>query len=211
LPYQGPGALGLGKPLKPIAHPLRPDLPIMLGAEGPKNVALTAEIADGWLAIYYTPRLAAMYDEWLDEGFARPGARRSREDFEIVASCQILLTDDRAGAIRAMKPVLALYIGGMGAAGMNFHAEVFARMGYAPQVEAIGELFRAGRKDEAAAEVPDALVEDIALIGDVDEVRAQVAELERGGVTTLLVGCGSVEQVEQLSSALVGEVEHVLD
>ncbi|HEY0499287.1 MAG TPA: LLM class F420-dependent oxidoreductase [Kutzneria sp.] len=211
LPYQGPGALGLGKPLKPIAHPLRPDLPIMLGAEGPKNVAMTAEIADGWLAIYYTPRLAAMYDEWLDEGFARPGARRSREDFEIVASCQIVLTDDRAGAIRAMKPVLALYIGGMGAAGMNFHAEVFARMGYASQVEAIGELFRAGRKDEAAAEVPDALVEDIALIGDVDEVRAQVAELERGGVTTLLVGCGSVEQVEQLSSALVGEVEHVLD
>jgi len=87
LPYDGPGSTGLGKPLKPITHPLRADLPIWLGAEGPKNVALTAEIADGWLAIYYTPRLAGMYDEWLDEGFARPGARRSREDFEIAASC----------------------------------------------------------------------------------------------------------------------------
>src|SRR6185503_18520875 len=82
LPYQGPGAIGLGKPLRPITHPLRADLPIWLGAEGPRNVALAAEIADGWLAIYYAPRLASMYDEWLAEGFATPGARRTREDFE---------------------------------------------------------------------------------------------------------------------------------
>src|SRR6187551_2678280 len=96
LPYAGPGAVGLGKPLKPIVHPLRADLPIWLGAEGPKNVALTAEIADGWLAIYYAPRLANMYNDWLDEGFARAGARRTRDDFEIAASCQVVITDDAA-------------------------------------------------------------------------------------------------------------------
>ena len=77
LPYQGEGAVGLGKPLKSIVHPLRADIPIWLGAEGPKNVAQTAEIADGWIPIFYTPKTAGMYQPWLDEGFARPGARRT--------------------------------------------------------------------------------------------------------------------------------------
>jgi alkanesulfonate monooxygenase SsuD/methylene tetrahydromethanopterin reductase-like flavin-dependent oxidoreductase (luciferase family) len=94
---------------------------------------------------------------------------------------------------------------------MNFHADVFSRIGYPDQVAAIGELFRTGRKTEAAAEVPDALVEDVAVIGSADEVRTRVAEMERAGVTTLLVGCASVAQVEQLASTLVGEVKHVLD
>ena len=102
LPFRpGEGATGLGKPLKPIMHPLRADIPIMLGAEGPKNVALAAEICDGWLPIFYTPRMADMYNEWLDEGFARPGARRSREDFEICATAQFVVTDDRAAAFAA--------------------------------------------------------------------------------------------------------------
>ena len=96
LPLTGEGTTGLGKPLKPIVHPLRADIPIMLGAEGPKNVALAAEICDGWLPIFYSPRLAGMYNEWLDEGFARPGARRTREDFEICATAQVVVTDDRA-------------------------------------------------------------------------------------------------------------------
>ena len=105
LPLTGEGTTGLGKPLKPITHPLRADIPIMLGAEGPKNVALAAEICDGWLPIFYTPRMADMYNEWLDEGFARPGARRSREDFEICATANIVITDDRAAALAAMKPL----------------------------------------------------------------------------------------------------------
>ena len=95
LPLTGEGTTGLGKALKPITHPLRADIPIMLGAEGPKNVALAAEICDGWLPIFYTPRMADMYNEWLDEGFARPGARRSRENFEICATANIVITDDR--------------------------------------------------------------------------------------------------------------------
>ena len=133
---------GLGKALKPITHPLRADIPIMLGAEGPKNVALAAEICDGWLPIFYTPRMADTYNEWLDEGFARPGARRSREDFEICATANIVITDDRSAAFAAMKPYLALYMGGMGAEDTNFHADVYRRMGYAEVVDDVTKLFR---------------------------------------------------------------------
>ena len=204
LPYDGPGATGLGKPLKPITHPLRADLPIWLGSEGPKNVALTAEIADGWLAIYYSPRLAPMYNEWLDEGFARAGARRTREDFEIAASCQVIVTDDRAAAIANVKPILALYIGGMGAPELNFHAQVYRRMGYEEQVAEIGQLFRAGRKAEAAAVVPDAMVTETMIIGNAAQVRAELDVWEAAGVTMLLVTCGDVEQVRLLSEIANG-------
>ena len=203
LPYQGPGALGLGKPLKPITHPLRADLPIWLGAEGPRNVALAAEIADGWLAIYYSPRLADTYNEWLDEGFRRPGARRSRADFEIAASCQVVVTDDVAATYAAIKPVLALYAGGMGAPDMNFHADVFARMGYADVVAEISELFRTGRKAEAAAAVPDQMVADVAIVGSPEQVRAQVKTWSDAGVTMLLVGCRSADEVRTIADAVL--------
>ncbi|KZM68789.1 LLM class F420-dependent oxidoreductase [Nocardia terpenica] len=199
LPYRGLGATGLGKPLKPITHPLRADLPIWLGAEGPKNVALTAEIADGWLAIYYTPRLAGMYDEWLDEGFARPGARRSRADFEIAASCQVIVTDDARAEIERIKPVMALYIGGMGAEELNFHAQVYRRMGYGTEVDEITRLFRAGRKAEAAAVVPDELVLDTAIIGDEAQVRAQLRVWEKAGVGMLLVTARDADQLRRLA------------
>ncbi|MBB5913227.1 F420-dependent oxidoreductase-like protein [Nocardia transvalensis] len=199
MPYSGPGATGLGKPLKPITHPLRADLPIWLGAEGPKNVALTAEIADGWLAIYYTPRLAGMYDEWLDEGFARAGARRSREDFEIAATAQVILTDDPQAELDRLRPVMALYIGGMGAEELNFHAQVYRRMGYGDVVDEITRLFRSGRKDEAAAAVPDELILDTTIIGDEAHVREQLTVWERAGVTMLLIGVRDAAQFEQLA------------
>ncbi len=203
LPYGGPGALGLGKPLKPITHPLRADLPIWLGAEGPRNVALTAEIADGWLAIYFSPRLADTYNAWLDEGFRRPGARRSRADFEIAASCQVVVTDDVAAAYAAIKPVLALYAGGMGAPGMNFHADVFNRMGYADVVAEISELFRSGRKAEAAAAVPDQMVADVALVGSPEQLRDQVKTWSDAGVTMLLVGCRTPDEVRTIAGAVL--------
>lgn len=202
LPYTGAGATGLGKPLKPITHPLRSDISIWLGAEGPRNVALTAEIADGWLAIYYTPRLAPMYNEWLDEGFARAGARRTREDFEIAATCQVVVTDDRAGTIAAMKPVTALYVGGMGAPELNFHAQVYRRMGYGDVVDEVTELFRSGRKDEAAAAIPDDMVTETMIVGDLDEVREGVRRWEDAGVTMLLVSCRDAAQIKELASAV---------
>ncbi|TSD95698.1 LLM class F420-dependent oxidoreductase [Skermania sp. ID1734] len=200
LPYTGAGATGLGKPLRPITHPLRADLPIWLGAEGPKNVALTAEIADGWLAIYYSPRLAPMYNEWLDEGFARTGARRSRADFEVAASCQVIVTDDRAAEIERLRPVIALYVGGMGAPELNFHAQVYRRMGYAAEVDEIGRLFQSGRKTEAAAAVPDEMVVETMIIGDGDRVRTEIKQWSDAGVTMLLVTCGDVEQMRRLAA-----------
>jgi F420-dependent oxidoreductase-like protein len=200
LPLTGDNASGLGKPLKPITHPLRADLPIWLGAEGPKNVALTAEIADGWLAIYYSPRLAPMYNEWLDEGFARAGARHTRESFEIAATCQIVITDDRQAEIDRMKPILALYVGGMGAAEMNFHADVYRRMGYHKEVAEIGELFRTGRKDEAAKAVPDEMVSETMIIGNDAEVRKDLQRWEDAGVTMLLLTAQNGEQIKKLAA-----------
>ncbi|KOV86741.1 LLM class F420-dependent oxidoreductase [Nocardia sp. NRRL S-836] len=199
LPYRGPGALGLGKPLKPITHPLRADLPIWLGAEGPKNVSLAAEIADGWLAIYYAPRLAGMYDEWLDEGLAKSG--RSRADLEVAATCQVVVTDDPVTVRGFLKPFVALYIGGMGAPGMNFHAEVFTRMGYGEVVADVTRLYQAGRKDEAAQVVPDELVREISIVGSAEEVRAEVARWEAAGVTQLLVGCRDTASIKAVAEA----------
>jgi len=206
LPYHGPGAVGLGKTLRPITHPLRADLPIWLGAEGPRNVALTAEIADGWLAIYYSPRLAGSYNEWLDEGFARAGARRSRADFEIAATCQIVVTDDVPAAYERLRPMLALYMGGMGAPEMNFHADVFRRMGYDEVVDDVGKLYLSGRKAEAAAAVPDELIADVVVVGNATQVREQLRAWSDAGVTMLLVGCGSVAEINALADAVLAPV-----
>jgi F420-dependent oxidoreductase-like protein len=205
LPYRGEGSVGLGKPLKPITHPLRADIPIWLGAEGPRNVAMTAEIADGWLPIFYSPRSAPMYDEWLDEGFARPGARRSRADFEISATCNVVITDGPAPEYARIKQSLALYAGGMGAPEMNFHADVFRRMGYAEVVDDITRLFTSGRKAEAVAAVPDELVEETAIIGSVEHVRATARRWEAVGVTSLVVTCGDAARVKALGDALVSD------
>jgi len=200
LPLSGEGTTGLGKNLKPITHPLRADIPVMLGAEGPKNVALAAEICDGWLPIFYSPRIAGMYNEWLDEGFARPGARRTRETFEICATAQVVVTDDRPAIMELMKPHLALYMGGMGAEDTNFHADVYRRMGYAEVVDDVTKLFRSDRKDEAAKIIPDELVDDSAIVGDLAYVQDQIKAWEAAGVTMMVVGARSSEQIRDLAS-----------
>ena len=200
LPLTGEGTTGLGKNLKPITHPLRADIPIMLGAEGPKNVALAAEICDGWLPIFYSPRIADMYNEWLDEGFARPGARRTRETFEICATAQVVITDDRPAVMELMKPHLALYMGGMGAEDTNFHADVYRRMGYSDVVAEVTELFRTDRKDEAAKVIPDELVDDSAIVGNLDYVREQIKAWEAAGVTMMVIGARSTDQIRELAS-----------
>jgi F420-dependent oxidoreductase-like protein len=200
LPVSGEGTTGLGKNLKPITHPLRADIPVMLGAEGPKNVALAAEICDGWLPIFYSPRIAGMYNEWLDEGFARPGARRTRETFEICATAQVVVTDDRPAIMELMKPHLALYMGGMGAEDTNFHADVYRRMGYAEVVDDVTKLFRSDRKDEAAKIIPDELVDDSAIVGDLSYVQEQIKAWEAAGVTMMVVGARSSEQIRDLAS-----------
>ena len=204
LPYQGPNSLGLGKALRPIVHPLRADVPILLGAEGPKNVALAAEVADGWLPIYYAPRVASMYNGWLAEGFARPGARRTAKSFEIASNCQVVVTNEVEQTLAAMKPMLGFYIGGMGAKDMNFHKDVFVRMGYEKEADEIQDLFFEGRRDEAIAAVPDQAVADISLVGPAAKIRHDLAQWEDAGVTTLVVGAQSVGEMRQIAEVILG-------
>jgi F420-dependent oxidoreductase-like protein len=200
LPY--PGGLGLGKALKPIVHPLRADLPILLGAEGPKNIALAAEIADGWFPIFFSPAAMKAFGPALAEGFARPGARRTAADFEINAFAPTVIDDDLERAADAIRPSLALYIGGMGAREMNFHFDVFCRMGYEKEAVEIQDLYLDGKHQEAAAAVPTRLVEDTALIGPVDKIRDDLAAWVEAGVTTLLIN-GSLETIRTMAE-LVG-------
>jgi len=198
LPFSGPGSTGLGKPLKAIVHPLRADLPIILGAEGPKNVALAAEIADGWLPIFYAPAHDGDYRKALEEGFSRPGARRAPDDFEVIASATVIVADDIEKAADRVRPSLALYIGGMGAREVNFHFDVFARMGFEQDARRIQDLYLDGRKDEAEAAVPTALVEATALIGPREKIRDDLEAWNESLVTTLLVG-GGIEQMRLLA------------
>ena len=186
LPY--PGGTGLGKPLRSITHPLRPDLPIYLGAEGPKNVALAAEIADGWFPIFYSPRHDRLYREPLAEGFARPGARRKPQEFEVCPTVSVVVDDDVERAADVLRPMLALYIGGMGAREVNFHFDVFCRMGYQGEAVKIQQLYLEGRKEEAAAAVPTAMVEEMCLIGPREKIRDDLEAWEESVVTTMLLG-----------------------
>lgn len=204
LPYLDPTGATRGKPLKSIVHPRRADLPIWIGSEGPKNVALTAEIADGWIPLYFAPRLADTYRGWLDDGFARPSARSSRSAFEIVAGCHVVVTDERDRVLDSMKPMVALYIGGMGAREENFHKEAFARMGYEREVDEIQRLFLAGEQERAIAAVPTAAVADINLVGSVARIRDELAMWEEAGVTHLAIGATTVGQLEQAADAVLG-------
>ena len=182
------GGTGLGKALKATVHPLRPDIPIMLGAEGPKNVALAAEIADGWLPFWFSPKSDAFYRDALAAGFARPGSRhQSLDTFEVVSILPVLVDDDVEGCADFLRPMIALYIGGMGAKGANFHYDVFARMGYEAECEQIQQLYLAGRKPEAIAAVPLAMVEDVALVGPADKIAAELPRWRDTCVTTFLV------------------------
>jgi F420-dependent oxidoreductase-like protein len=185
LPY--PGGTGLGKPLRSTVHPLRGNLPIFIGAEGPKNIALAAEIADGWLAAFYSPRDDAEQRAALAEGFARPGARRDAANFEIAAMVSVVVDDDIERACDRLRPGLALYIGGMGARGTNFHFNVIARMGFEEAAVEVQRLYLDGRRKDAAAAVPTALVERLNLVGPAAKIREEITEWERSPVTTLLV------------------------
>ena len=198
LPY--PGGSGLGKPLKPIVHPLRADIPIILGAEGPKNIALAAEIADGWFPIFFSPRAMSSFEASLDEGFARPGARRSAADFEVLAFAPTVIADDVEAAADGFRPYLALYIGGMGAKEMNFHFDVFARMGYEEAAHKIQDAYLDGRKDDAAAAVPTAMVEDIALVGPAEKIRDDLDAWRESRATTMLVN-GDVATLRTIGRA----------
>lgn len=185
LPYEGPGSTGLGRPLRMITHPSH-DVPIYLAASGPKNVALAAEIADGWLPIFWSPfRAPEAYRSMLEEGFRAAGEPDKGDRFDIVASVATVLTDTPEQALWAIKPTLALYIGGMGAKGKNFYHDLACRYGYEQQANEIQELYLAGEKERAIMAVPDSLADEVSLVGPKEHIAERLDAWAESGVTTV--------------------------
>ncbi|CAL9426407.1 Putative coenzyme F420-dependent oxidoreductase [Streptomyces sp. enrichment culture] len=177
-PYLGPDATGLGRPLRPITHPLRADLPLLLGAEGPRNVAQTVRIADGWLPLYWPPLRTGTFREALSD---------LPEGFLIAPMARARVCDDVAEGLLPVKAMLGFYIGGMGHAARNFHADLMARMGFAEEARRVQELFLAGRRKEAVLAVPDAFADEISLVGPRERIAERLELWRRGPVTDLLV------------------------
>jgi F420-dependent oxidoreductase-like protein len=188
--YQLPlaGGTGLGKPLRSILHPYRTEIPVYLGAEGPKNVALAAEIADGWNVIFFSPKMTDFYAAALAEGFARPGARHTAGTFDVVGGpMRIIVDEDIERAADLMRPTLALYVGGMGARGVNYHHEVFVRMGYEAEAKIIQDRYLAGDRAGAIAAVPTRMVEDVALIGPWAKIADEIPLWQDTVLTTFSI------------------------
>jgi F420-dependent oxidoreductase-like protein len=178
LPYTGPGSWGMGKPIKSITHPLRADVPIFIGAEGPKNVTQTAQIADGWLPLYYSPYRQEVYADQLTD---------ARDGFEIAAFTMVNVNADLAQALYPVKAMLGFYVGGMGSSKRNFHKELMARMGFADEAEQIQQLFFDGKREEAIALVPDKFADEISLSGPLERIREKISDWQNSPVTSLLV------------------------
>ncbi len=199
LPYRGPGALGQGKALKSILHPTS-RIPIWLASGGPRNTELCAELCDGWLPMGLAGGGTDDYRAELDRGFAKRTDGRGADDFEVFGSVSVRITDDVQGALDAMRPLTAMYVGGMGSRTHNFHRDAMARRGFPEEADRIGELWRAGRKEEAMAAVPEAYLEQGALLGSPERIRARWGE---GGVPTgatgLIVGTDQLEALDLLA------------
>jgi F420-dependent oxidoreductase-like protein len=178
VPYAGPGATGLGKPLKLMVRPLRADIPLYLAVFKPRAVELAAEIADGWLPIFFSPERAR-------ESFPTPFARG--DGFDIAPAVPALVSDDLDSARDAMRAYYALYVGGMGARGKNFYNDLVSSYGYEAEAREIQDLFLDGKQRDAAAAVPDALVDEMALVGPRDRIADRLEAWRESGATTLLV------------------------
>jgi F420-dependent oxidoreductase-like protein len=207
VPLPADKGTGLGKPLKLINHPVREKIPIVIAAIGPKNVALTAEIAEGWQPIFFHPEKAhTVWGESLETGNAKRDS--SLPPLDVFASPSVAIGADADQYLPWIKPHLALYIGGMGAKGKNFYNDLAVRYGYEEAAEKIQDLYLGGKKDEAAAAVPDELVRAISLIGTEDYVKERLVAFEKAGATTLNINplaadtAGRVDQVEKLKALL---------
>jgi F420-dependent oxidoreductase-like protein len=197
IPVQG--GTGLGKPLKLISHPLRSEIPIYIAAIGPKNVALCAEIADGWLPVFFSPYRKAVFQASLDDGFARRTDGKTAADFDIAPTVSVVLGDDAQACRNQIKPHLALYVGGMGARGKNFYNDLARRYGYEAQAQQIQDLYLEGKKAEAVAAIPDELVDEVALCGPKERIKDSLAAWKESGVKTLICGATSLEAVRAMA------------
>ena len=180
LPYTGPGAMGVGKPLKSILH-MRPDIPIYLGTGNEATVKLTAEIADGWLPLGFVPGSMPEYRPWLEEGFRRAGKGKGFASFEIQASAHVEIDSDVKAALAKLKPEVALYVGGMGHRDKNYHKDILIRRGFGEAAQRIQELYLAHRKEEATAAVPDEWVDLKALVGPPARIKQRFRAWEDSG------------------------------
>ena len=203
IPYAGDDATGLGKPLKSIIHG-RADMPIYLASIGPNNVALTAEIADGWLPMLFSPaHYQETYAAAVEAGFAKAGNRKRRGDFDIAASVTVVIDDDLEPARNQIKPVLALYIGGMGAKGKNFYYDLACRYGFESAADTIQDLYLQGRKGEAVMAAPDALVDAVALVGSKSRIRDRLQIWRDSPITTLNATVFSLDALRFLAEELL--------
>jgi F420-dependent oxidoreductase-like protein len=190
LPYPGDDGTGLGKPLKPIVHPLRSHIPIYMGAEGPKNIALATEIADGWLPLFYNPYDETVYAESLTN---------MRADFDIAQMVQVTVTDDVESGLLPFKYHMSFYVGGMGAKSTNFHKDLFVRMGFEEEAEKIQALFMEGKRDEAAQVIPTELADAMTLTGPKDRIKDRLNAWRDSKVTTLLVATTDKEMLRTIT------------
>lgn len=204
LPYTGPEATGLGKPLKIMVRPKRADIPIYLAAIGPNNVRLTAEIADGWLPIFYSPeQTSSVYGPLLEEGFTASGEPGKEKRFDVAPTVFASVSDDLDRARRAAKPMLALYLGGMGAKGKNFYNDLACRYGYEAAAATIQDLYLDGKKMEATMAVPDDLVDEVCLVGPRERVAERVEAWKEAGVTTLIVSSTDPKTLRTLAELVL--------
>ena len=200
LPYTGPGALGIGKPLKSILH-MNPDIPIYLATGNESTVKLTAEIADGWLPMGFMPGAMDEYRPWLEEGFKRAGNGKTMKDFAITASVHVEVENDVKAALARLKPEVALYVGGMGHKDKNFHNDIMVRRGFGDAAKRIQELYLAHRKEEAIAAVPDEWVDMKSLVGPAPRIRERYRAWEDCGADTISVRSRQPEAIEVMAQA----------
>ena len=196
LPYRGPGSIGQGKPLRSILH-APADIPLWLASGGPHNTEVCAELCEGWLPMGLPPEGVDAYAEPLARGWKARGGRP--ESFEVFSGCNVQITDDVAGALDGMRPLTAMYVGGMGSRTHNFHREAMARRGFPEAAARIQELWLAGRKQEAVAAVPDEYLEQGSLIGTEQRIRRRWPEIGAPGVTGLIIGAPGPAELRLLA------------
>jgi F420-dependent oxidoreductase-like protein len=201
IPYRGPDSSGLGKPLKSILHPVRPRIPIYLAAIGPRNVALAAEIADGWMPIFYSPEHEDVFADSIRAGLDAAGGR-DPASLEIATTVMVAAGDDIQRCRDRLRPTFALYIGGMGSRDHNFYNDLAVRYGYEEAAVAIQGAYLDGRRDDAVAAVPDALIDEVALVGPLAGILERLAAWEESRVTTLILGTDQPEVVKAVRAAV---------
>jgi F420-dependent oxidoreductase-like protein len=208
--YQGthyqiplPGGSGLGKPLKMMIPPLSSHISIYLAAIGPKNISLAAEIADGWLPIFFSPYQSEVFKDSLDDGFSRRLPSLKKEDFDVAPTVGVALGDDLSACFRALKPNLALYVGGMGAKGRNFYFNLACRYGYEKDARVIQDLFLSGERRKAIAAVPDQLVDEVSLCGPRSRIAERLDAWRRAGVSTLVCSTYDRESIRTMAELVL--------